>query len=43
MSSIGPEVSKEKMFENVDGGRPDGRRFLLSDFLNSYDVLRGTL
>ena len=26
MSSIGPVVSEEKMFENVDGRRTDGRR-----------------
>ena len=25
MSSIGPVVSEEKMFENVDGRRTDGR------------------
>ena len=26
MSSIGPVVSEEKMFENIDGRRTDGRR-----------------
>ena len=26
MSSIGPVVTEEKMFENVDGRRTDGRR-----------------
>ena len=26
MSSIGPVVSEEKMFENVDGRTTDGRR-----------------